>query len=230
MVQIESISNWVSVATGILTIISIIFTVLTIFRKKISESLFLKAVKSKINIYYLKIIGNRFLLGGIILAIIGSSLIIFAIFSLLSPTIVSHTFSPFELKQGHGQIFYVANDTPAILINKGQFFWWAKGWNLNAKLKGMELSYYAPNETLIRINLVYTIGEYRLNGKSTLPIGNISQPYQESINYGMSIINIGDAPSLFIFYKNRGRTDIYSANRSNFSGWIYLFISCYKFI
>ncbi len=58
----------------------------------------------------------------------------------------------------------------------------------------MNLSYYAPNETQIRVNLIYTIGEYRLKGKSTLQIENISQPYQENVNYGMAIVNFGESP------------------------------------
>jgi len=88
----------------------------------------------------------------------------------------------------------LAFDNTTILIDKGQSFLWARGWSMNAKLKRMELSYYAPNETQIRVNLIYTIGQYQLNGKSTLQIENISQTYQENVNYIMHIVNIGESP------------------------------------
>lgn len=144
------------------------------------------------------IIENKFLIGSIISGAIALFLIIFYVYSIFSPTIIPHTFYPQDILQtgeGQGRIFDYAFNKTAILIENGQYFWWAKAWNANAKLKRMELDYYAPNGTQIRVDSIYyTIGKYWLNGKSTLAIENLSLTYQNNVNYGMRIINDGESP------------------------------------
>ena len=199
--EVEGLNNLLSVLTNIITLLSIIFTVSLLFRKKISESSFYKKVRSKIGFYYLKIIENKVLIGSIISASIGVILILFAIFSLFSSTILPHTYYPDEIIQkelGKGVIFNYAFDKPAILIEKGQFFEWSKGWSTNKKLKKIELFYYAPYETQIRVNLYFNTTDYQLYGKSTLVIENISLPYLANTKYGMSFINVGKEP-IYLF-------------------------------
>lgn len=199
VIEFESLNNWASIVNNSLAIISITVTVFFLLRKKLYKSDFYKKVNSKIGIYHLKIIENKFLIGSVISATIAFILIIFALLSLfyLPPTIVSHTYYPQDFIQtgiGQGRILDYAFNNTAILVDKDQYFNWIKGWGVYAKLKRMELSYYAPYETKIRVNLINTIGVYPLNGKSTLPIENISLPYRENVIYGMSIVNIGETP------------------------------------
>ncbi len=138
VLEFESLNNWLSIVNSSLAILSIIVTVLFLLGKKLYKTDLYKKVKSKIGIYHLKIIENKFLIGSVISASIAIFLVIFALLSLLylPPTIVSHTYQPQDFSQlqwGQGRILDLAFNEPVILIDKGQLFWWAKGWGHECK-------------------------------------------------------------------------------------------------
>lgn len=229
VIEVESLNNWVGIVTDFVVLIPIIVTVIILLRKKIYELPFYKKVRSIISIYYLRIIDNKFLIGSILSAVIAVILIISAIISFYSPTNISHTFYSQEIIQtnvGQGRILDYAFDNTTILINKGQLLWWAKGWDDNAKLKSIELDYYAPNETQIRVKTPFQyIGIYLLNGKSTLLLDNISLSYQENSRYGLSIINIGEAPVyLFSIKTEEEQKPILQIGLSFLFGYIFLLL------